>query len=63
MLKIYNPEDNSLLHYQSEKSHTFENRIPYTEPIQKYMKFYNYNEEIVNSLDNKITSHGAGGKI
>ena len=22
-----------------------------------------YNEEIVNSLDNKITTHGAGGKI
>ena len=26
------------------------------------MKFYNNNEEIVNNLDNKITSHGASKK-
>ena len=61
-LKIYNPEDNSLLHYQSEKSHTFETRIPYSEIIPYYVSFYNENEDIVNSLENSITSHGAGIK-
>ena len=56
-LKIYNPEDSSLLHYSSEKSHTFVNRSPYTEIVHKYISFYNENEEIVNCLENSITSH------
>lgn len=42
-LKIYNPEDKSLLHYQSEITHTFRTRVPHNENVKEYMKFYNIN--------------------
>ena len=58
-LKIFHEDDGSLLHYLSEDCHDLQARIPGLEDVRQYMKFYNKNEDIVNQLENKITSHGA----
>lgn len=58
-LKIFHEDDGSLLHYLSEDCHDLQARIPGSEDVRQYMKFYNKNEDIVNQLENKITSHGA----
>ena len=56
-IKVYNEEDQSLLHYLSEKDHDLQARAPYSSDVTQYMKFLNANEDIVNKLENKITSH------
>lgn len=61
-MKIYNPEDMSLLHYISEEGLCLNDKQMASVDVKQYMKFLNQNAGIVEKLENNLTSHGAAGK-
>lgn len=61
-MKIYNPEDMSLLHYISEIEHSLVEKEMGSDDVKQYMRFLNQNASIVERLENNLTSHGAAGK-
>ena len=56
-LKIYSPDDESMLYYLSDIKHDLPSKIVSSCNVKSYIKFTNDNEEIVNQLDGSITSH------
>lgn len=57
-MKIYSPDDESLIEYYSEKESDFDDLYMHSEKVKEFAKFYNTNYHIVTSLEEKITKHG-----
>lgn len=57
-MKIYSPDDESLIEYFSQKESDFNDYLPFSENVKEFAKFYNTNYDIVTSLEEKITKHG-----
>ena len=57
-MKIYCPEDKSLIEYFSKDAREFDTFIPNTDLVQEYAKFHNSNYDLVAKLEEKITKHG-----
>ena len=55
-IKVYNPEGDTLLFYKSSDDHDLHQM---SSSLNEYLKVTNKNEELINSLENSITSHGA----
>jgi hypothetical protein len=57
-LKIYNPEDGSLIEYYSKSPNDFDEIYPKNGQIKQYVKFNDDNYDLVEYLEEKITKHG-----
>ena len=57
-MKIYNPEDSSLIELCSHDEEELMNITCHSENVEEYAKFTNTNYDIVVVLEEQITKHG-----
>ena len=60
-VKVYNPDDFSLLEYNSEKAHIAGHEDKYTDDVHEYVGFSNENYQDLEELDMKISKSGHAG--
>lgn len=57
-MKIYCPEDNSLIEYFSNNRSEFDEILPNSSEVKEYARFCNKDYELVAKVEEKITKHG-----
>ena len=57
-LKVYQPEDQSLIEYYSHSEKDFANVQKNSEHVYEYSKFFNKHYNLVANLEEKVTKHG-----
>ena len=57
-MKIYCPEDSSLIEYFSNSRDEFDEIIPHSSEVKEYARFCNTDYDLVAKVEEKITKHG-----
>jgi hypothetical protein len=58
IMKVYNPEDQSLIEYFSFGADDFEEIYKNSPMVSQYCKFNNSHYELVNNIEEQVTKHG-----
>ena len=57
-LRVYHPEDNSLVEYYSHGECDFSSLNSKSSNIKEFAKFFNKHYDLVSRLEEKVTKHG-----
>ena len=58
-MKVYNPEDRSLVEYFSQSPSDLDNIKPHTNKVKEFSRFYNRNYDVVANLEEKLSKSSA----
>lgn len=57
-MRVYQPEDQSLIEYYSNKESDFDDIHRTSKHVYEYSKFFNKHYNLVSNLEEKVTKHG-----